>query len=278
MTALLPSYIRTCSSALEPFDLSIRETYIYPSAPSPPVKHYVLTNTAEDGYIQLATLHSPEEIGFFRRLLDDLFVRKNDKSRINGEVLCINSVDAVNLRRPREEEEGTSDKGLTLAEAESALEAFVQEGWLAKTPGGRFTMGVRGLVELNDMLQDAYNAPDEDDEEPMRVKFCKGCQKVLMSGVRCPNVRCSCRMHEYCAEKVLGRERKCPVCKKEWDGEAWVGEKAIEAGRSSRARGGRRSQRNRDDDEDEEMDETPTQARRRSGRVNEEDEGDECFV
>ena len=40
---------------------------------------------------------------------------------------------------------------------------------------------------------------------------------------------CTIRVHDMCTQNLFRalRERKCPACKTEWDGENYVGERAV---------------------------------------------------
>jgi hypothetical protein len=102
-------------------------------------------NTASDPLIQVATLHSADEIAFFKRLLDAMFETNNT---LAAEVLAVKSTDALHLHKnPRPDaaratqvEDGDapapvqiSGPGLSMKEAEEALDDFVQEGWLQKS-------------------------------------------------------------------------------------------------------------------------------------------------
>lgn len=102
---------------------------------------WALVNLASDTVIQSATHHTPEEIAFFRRVLDAMFETNNQR---NAEVFAVKRGDAERLHKaPREERTVTSTgegqatasapKGLTMYEAQQALAAFVEEGWLERS-------------------------------------------------------------------------------------------------------------------------------------------------
>lgn len=51
----------------------------------------------------------------------------------------------------------------------------------------------------------------------------------MSQGQRCSRRECSCRLHDICTQNFfrMQRSQTCPLCKTEWDGQHYVGEKAI---------------------------------------------------
>ncbi|KAL7275801.1 hypothetical protein RUND412_001233 [Rhizina undulata] len=207
---------------------------------------YALVNTTSDELIQLATNHSADEIAFFKRVLDMMFETNNTT---HAEVMAVRSMDAVNLHKnPRSQASqsqpnGTqaatqSSTGLTMAGAEAALAAFVDEGWLVRSQAGFHSLSPRALLELNHYLIQTYNVPaDEDSEDESnsgaiveRIKFCHACKEIVTIGKRCSSKPCNFRLHDPCAAhffRVHKDFKKCPLCSAEWTGENHVGEKAF---------------------------------------------------
>lgn len=85
-------------------------------------------NNSPDPIIEAATQHTPDEIAFFRRLLDAMFETNNTP---RAEVLAVRAHDAIHLNK---NVEAASGGGLSLKGAEEALAKFVDEGWLEKSP------------------------------------------------------------------------------------------------------------------------------------------------
>ena len=263
---MLQSFLTAANTALSPFDFTIRTlpSQTTPAAPGAPrTTYYVLTNITSDSLVQVATTHSAEEIAFFRRLLDCMF-ETNNTPRL--ELCAVRSMDAVKLHKPRPgdllllplpsqlesggggggggsdpdagpssstqqaatQQATTSTAGLSMKEAELALRAFVTEGWLELSPTGWYTLSPRSIAELQQYLLDTYNIPDEEGVPIDRVKSCHGCKELLTIGQRCENLDCPIRLHDACTEGFfrMSRQRKCPSCGGDWEGNKFVGERA----------------------------------------------------
>lgn len=105
---------------------------------------WAFVNSNPDTIIQMATHHSADEIAYFRRLLDAMFETNNT---LRAEVLAVRANEALHLNKnppppppPADEAQSqagsaavSSSGGLTLKQAEEALKAFVDEGWLQKS-------------------------------------------------------------------------------------------------------------------------------------------------
>ena len=50
----------------------------------------------------------------------------------------------------------------------------------------------------------------------------------LRQGQRCAKRSCPCRIHDICTQNLfrVQKSRKCPICKTDWSGEDFVGERA----------------------------------------------------
>lgn len=94
-------------------------------------KFYCVINTLSDEYIQLATTHNADEIAFFRRLLDAMFIGNNEPGK---EVMAVPQAEAYLLGKPGRGEEEEQGAGLTGKEVEHVLGEFVEEGWLVLSP------------------------------------------------------------------------------------------------------------------------------------------------
>ncbi|KAI1376938.1 Nse1 non-SMC component of SMC5-6 complex-domain-containing protein [Hypoxylon crocopeplum] len=248
------SFVSAASAAVSPFDMEIR------SATHQVTKErvYALVNTTSDPVTQLATLHSAEEIAFVRRVIDAMFDKYNSPRM---EVLCLDGMQANKLRTaPRNEENNNENaaredgqgatqslKGLKSSEVEQVMHSMVDEGWFERSREGFYSLSPRALMELRQWLVDAYNDPDAAAGEWQRIKFCEACREIVTIGQRCAERDCCVRLHDICQEAFWKsrREEKCPRCKREWDGQHFVGERAIteteayQRGRRRSGRGGR---------------------------------------
>ena len=199
------NYIAAANQAISPFDYEIRDTLHQTSRR----RVYCLINSTSDALTQLATIHTPDEIGFLKRILDAMFETYNTPGR---EIMAITSLQAMKLakvssasRRETEngsETQGSAGQGVTMVQAEKMLKSLVDEGWFEKSRKGYYSLSVRALMELRGWLLETYNEPDDDDNEestPERIKMCMGCKEIitmvspdLSSLNRRPGTRCWC--------------------------------------------------------------------------------------
>ncbi|KAI0502763.1 Nse1 non-SMC component of SMC5-6 complex-domain-containing protein [Xylaria bambusicola] len=244
----LDSYISAASDAISPFDLEIRS-----------IMHqirkervYAVVNTMSDALTQLATLHSPDEIAFVKRVIDAMFEKYNTPRM---EALCLDEMQANKLRvppRPDNDDEAMENgemqsqapKGLKSSEVETVMRSMVNEGWFERSREGFYYLSSRALLELRSWLLESYNDPDAEEGEWQRVKFCEACKDVVTIGQRCVERDCLIRLHDYCADAFFRtrRSRACPKCSKEWSGRHFVGERAVtetEAYQRGRRRSGK---------------------------------------
>lgn len=250
------SYISAANSRISPFDLEIRSTFHQTSRQ----RIYALINSTSDPIMQLATVHTADEISFLKRLLDAMFETYNT---IRQEVCAITSMQAMKLAKPPMEDrretqdgsttQGSSGQGLTLLQAEKTLQSLVDEGWFEKSRKGFYSLSPRALMELRGWLLETYNRVDSEDEDgaedPInKVKVCVACKEILtsvsikpilerlrslilMQGQRCARKTCPCRLHDICTQNFfrVQKSSKCPMCRKEWTGDFYVGERAVDS-------------------------------------------------
>lgn len=173
------SMVSAANAALSPLDFEIR------SADDQETREtfYALVNTTSDALTQLATIHSSDEIGYVKRLLDEIFETSNTQRR---EAMCIAGKDALNLaragRRATQNDEQTQPKfSLTAHEVETLLTKLVAEGWLDKSAKGFYSLSIRGLMELKGWLVETYNDPVDEDGEAayQKIKFCHACKGII---------------------------------------------------------------------------------------------------
>ena len=51
----------------------------------------------------------------------------------------------------------------------------------------------------------------------------------VYQGQRCPKRSCPCRLHDICTQNFfrVQKSKQCPLCKAEWTGNNYVGERAV---------------------------------------------------
>ncbi|CAL8581490.1 hypothetical protein XPA_007180 [Xanthoria parietina] len=231
----LNAHIAAANTRISPFDFEIRSTYHQTTRK----RVYALVNSSSDPIIQLATIHTAEEISFLKRVLDAMFETYNTS---RNEVMAITSMQAVRLhkapdrgRRDTQDgaaTQGSTAQGLKMIEAEKMLRTLVDEGWFETSNKGYYTLSPRALMELRGWLIETYNDVDDDDdddgERPPRIKQCVACKEIVTVGQRCSKRSCHCRLHDICVQNFFRMQRSngCPVCKTEWTGDSFVGERA----------------------------------------------------
>jgi hypothetical protein len=245
---VLRSWISKAQQALSQFDYDIRST------PHQVHKHRVwaIVNSTSDPMTQMATLHSAEEIGFVKRVIDAMFESYNSPRM---EVMCLDSMQAIKLRNaPRaaadvsmldgESQAPSQLKGLKSTEVEDVMHAMVEEGWFELSDEGHYSLSPRALLELRSWLIESYNDPDAEPNDWQRVKFCAACKEIVTVGQRCGERDCNLRLHDVCQDAFwrTQRDKKCPKCGLEWTGKHFVGSRAVtetEAYQRGRRRGAR---------------------------------------
>ncbi|CRG88690.1 hypothetical protein PISL3812_05724 [Talaromyces islandicus] len=257
----LNSYIAAANSAISPFDLEIRSAKrqgpLNSDGQSASQFVYALVNTTSDPLTQLATTYTADEIAFVKRLLDAMFETYNTR---RCEALVVSSMQALQLAKApadanRREStavqangnpastQGGAAQSLSMTQAETMMTSLVDEGWLDKSAKGYYSLSPRGLMELRGWLVDTYNDEDEEGHRARRVKFCAACKDILTVGQRCADRDCPGRLHDACIRNFfrLQQSERCPVCKIEWPGDRFVGERAITSTQTQAAQGRRRA-------------------------------------
>lgn len=171
------SMISAANDALSPLDFEIRSALHQETRE----RYYALVNTTSDALTQVATIHSSDEIGYVKRLFDEMFDANNTERR---EAMCIAGKDALNLvRAGRREMQQTQQNGesqtkfnLTAHEAEVLLSKLVAEGWLEKSAKGFYSLSPRGLMELKGWLVETYN---DEENEVRKIKSCEACKEII---------------------------------------------------------------------------------------------------
>ncbi|GAB1316707.1 hypothetical protein MFIFM68171_06917 [Madurella fahalii] len=249
--------IRTAREAVEPLDFDIRNTRDQVRNGE---RVWAFINAHSDPMTQMATARSAEEVAYIKRLLDAMFEQHNTPRM---EVMAVDEGQALRVSRPprqresvanaNDDDEATAaptDRGLKHSEVLSLLSSLVAEGWLEKSRDGFYSLSPRSLMELWGWLVATYNDPDSESEW-QHIKFCEACKEIVTHGQRCAEPDCTVRLHDICEDAFWRtmRERKCPKCSTLWDGNHFVGERAVTS-RSGFQRGrGRRNRRSEADAE-----------------------------
>ncbi|CAI7659489.1 unnamed protein product [Penicillium pancosmium] len=261
----LTSYVSAANTAISPFDLEIRSTLrqTQPDPSSslnanaatsndtpPPERVYALVNTTSDPITQLSTTYTADEIAFVKRILDFMFDTNNTRL---CEGMAISSIQAIQQAKvsaadhrsqnpATQATQGGAAQSLSMTQAENMMRHLVDEGWLEKSRAGIFSLTPRALMELRGWLILTYN--DDQQEEggnsrrAGRIKFCAACKDIVTVGQRCGERDCKGRLHDHCVRNFFRMQQaeKCPVCKQDWPGDKFVGERAIAASNRRQSR------------------------------------------
>lgn len=223
-------YIRVAREAVESLDYDIRVTRHEVRGE----RMWVFINAHSDPPTQLATTRSAEELAYIKRLLDAMFAEHNTPRL---EVMAVDEAQALKVSRPQRSRESgantqangegsAAEKGLRHSEVLSLLSSLVEEGWLEKSRNGFYSLSPRTLVELWQWLVQTYNEPEDDWQN---IKFCEACKEIITYGQRCSERDCTARLHDICEDGYwrTRREKQCPKCDRPWDGNHFVGERAV---------------------------------------------------
>ncbi|KAK5128392.1 hypothetical protein LTR85_003060 [Meristemomyces frigidus] len=243
------NYVHTLNAQISPFDMEIRSTLHQTSKD----RIYALVNTTSDALTQMATIYTPDELAFVKRVLDAMFETYNTA---RAEVMALTSMQALKLAKPSASDErrrestqtaASANAGLTMMQAEKVLALLVEQEWFELSQKGFYALSPRGLMELRGWLIDTYNdqppaqnSDDEDEEdeaEHTKIKFCQACREIVTMGQRCPELTCNARLHNHCVRNLFraqANREECPLCKTAWQDAPPVGEKAARHGAQQR--------------------------------------------
>ncbi|RKF83984.1 Non-structural maintenance of chromosomes element 1-like protein [Golovinomyces cichoracearum] len=249
---MFDSYIAAAADAVSCFEYEIHSTQHQVTKN----RIYAFVNSVSDALTQIATVRTPDELLYIRRLIDAMFETNNTKRK---EVMAIRSMQALESKIRK----GTSEKSITQAEAEKLLTILEREKWLERSSEGFYSLAPRALIELRSWLVDTYN-DSEDLDAWQKVKFCEACKEIVTVGERCSDLDCIIRLHNIC-EAAYWRSRPsrtCPKCKLEWKGGNFVGEKAVtslEENLRQKGRGLKRTRPSQLDETNDDNDNEPEQ-------------------
>ncbi|KAL2266934.1 hypothetical protein VTJ83DRAFT_4211 [Remersonia thermophila] len=245
------SWVRTVREAVEPLDFDVRNTRDQVRGE----RVWAFVNAHSDPVTQLGTARTPDEVAYVKRLLDAMFDQHNTPRM---EVMAVDEGQALRASRPRGRESqagGDADAGeegtqapaaarpLKHSEVLALLASLVAEGWLRKSQDGFYDLTPRALMELWPWLVETYNDPEPADGDWQRIKFCEACKEIVTHGQRCDNLDCTVRLHDICDEAFWRTRsaRTCPKCGTPWEGNHFVGERAVTTRAGfQRGRGARR--------------------------------------
>lgn len=146
--------------------------------------HYGLVNKAEDEHSKMATDFSPNEIVFFKKVMD-LIVTSPDGT--------VSSMDVINIGPDM-------DKKINITRAEELVGRLIKDHWMSESSGS-YSLGPRAMLELHPYLKRVY----EDD-----IVDCMMCHTIAIQGQCC--TQCDGKIHKRCAARYFqGRaQRTCP--------------------------------------------------------------------
>ncbi|KAJ3763459.1 Nse1 non-SMC component of SMC5-6 complex-domain-containing protein [Lentinula raphanica] len=208
-------------------------------------KLFALVNRKDDELAQLATDYSAVEIAFFKAVVEQIMLARNESYSVSS------------LAALREVSAGKEKINLTKSQAEVLLGSFVASGWLLRSKRGRYSLGPRSLLELSPYLKSTYA------EE---IIECTICHETMTKGIACKRDNCKTRMHYFCFETYRRRHSTCPACSLNWpqnatdDGLLSVGELAVRHGATE----DRQTRGSPDSEDDQDMEHEPSQTQTKS--------------
>ncbi|WWD16368.1 hypothetical protein CI109_100794 [Kwoniella shandongensis] len=137
-----------------------------------------------------ATDYSSNEVDFYRKVIEGVILSYPAYSVSHRQATSIVSELKTQMTR---------------SNAESLLDSLCSRGWLSKSQRGRYTLGVRGAVELEPYLKQEYEGD---------IHNCRHCKRLLLAGCVCSQAGCSAHFHSYCYDSLVKLPRaSCPDCK-----------------------------------------------------------------
>ena len=177
--------VRKVNSTIRDFKLEIRKGVDEGTQ----VTYYALVNLVDNAITRLSSLYKPIHLEYFKKVVAALVVSPNG---------CISFNCALNLTQE------ITDHIIKISEADSLLEKWLEEKYLAKTKDNcNLYLGARSTMELDLYLKEYL---------PQNVKECNLCKFICIRGTCCEF--CSAKLHSHCAEKYFSRIQVCPNCGK----------------------------------------------------------------
>ncbi|KDQ18033.1 hypothetical protein BOTBODRAFT_29347 [Botryobasidium botryosum FD-172 SS1] len=235
-------FIDKTNESLNPVGLEMRSLYDEVTG----IRMWALVNTKGDEISQMATDYTPQEMAFFKQIIEQIITAPNEAFSVSS-MAALRTVNNLPVKST-----------MTKSQAEAVLGSFVARNWLVKSSRGRYSLSGRSLLELLPYLKSTY---DEDMLE------CTLCLEVCTRGVACYTPACKGRLHDHCYKRYRASNARCPACAADWsraDKLRKVGEEAAKDGDDRRSRRQRTGSTNSGDEdelapngtmEDQEMDE-----------------------
>ncbi|KAG2386629.1 hypothetical protein C9374_002373 [Naegleria lovaniensis] len=132
----LEEFIGTINRALSLLHLKVVKT----KHPKTRKILYTIINELDDEISKLSTRFSPDELTFFKTLVEAL-ADEQDISKLTA-----------NSNRP---------KTLSMEAADIALDAFIEEGWL-EVVNGKLALGIRSITDLETVISELTAMADEE--------------------------------------------------------------------------------------------------------------------
>lgn len=185
------NFLDVINKSVGPFDMEIRRGISEDDG----VVHFGLVNTAEDEHSKMATDYSPNDIAFFKKVMD-LIVTSPDGT--------VSSMDTLNIAPDLEKKMG-------ITHAEKLVEKLVKDNWMSESSGS-YSLGPRAMLELHPYLKRVY----EDD-----IVDCMICHTIAIKGQCCS--QCEGKIHKRCAARYFQR-RAQKTCPNQQCGAVWTNE------------------------------------------------------
>ncbi|TCD61082.1 hypothetical protein EIP91_009049 [Steccherinum ochraceum] len=221
-------WVQKINEALNPIDLE----FAHMSDQNSGKELYALVNRRGDEIAQMATEYSPNEIAYFKNLIEKIMLAPNES-------YCISSLAALR-------EASQLKTTMTKSQAEVVLNSLVAKGWLHYSRGGKYTLSTRTLLELGTYLRSAY----ED-----QILDCTVCYEMVTRGTACKTPNCKARLHKHCFTTYRRLNDTCPTCSTKWGNDPTkvgpVGESAFRDGQDKGKRRTRRSSEGSDEEDEE---------------------------
>lgn len=192
-------FMTTLNTKLNSIDLEFRKSHNEEDGSAV----WALVNTNGDEIAKMATEYTPIEISFFRRLIE-LIVTADDESFSVSSITALKEV--VKLKT-----------SISKSNGEILLQRFVDDKWLSRSRGGRYSLSLRSILELQYYLKKEF----ED-----YLSECILCYDIVTKGQRCEMAQCKARFHHHCARRYFDSKniKKCPNCEIAWDSSNVIGD------------------------------------------------------
>ncbi|CAB4423032.1 unnamed protein product [Rhizophagus irregularis] len=156
-------FMTTLNAKLNSIDLEFRKSHNEEDGSAV----WALVNTNGDEIAKMATEYTPIEISFFRRLIE-LIVTADDESFSVSSITALKEV--VKLKT-----------SISKSNGEILLQRFVDDKWLSRSRGGRYSLSLRSILELQYYLKKEF----ED-----YLSECILCYDIVTKGQRCEMAQC----------------------------------------------------------------------------------------